>query len=372
MARKLDPKVAEAVMLKAGLKPLEPYKGADSKWKCTHITCGQIVFPTYSNIKYGFGPCKSCGINSRAKKRTISEKKAIALMVKHDLEPRQPYKSARGKWKCKCMKCGKIVHPTYNKIQQGRGGCKDCGVKVRVQKSKKPEDFVIKEMLKARIKPLEPYKNANTPWKCECLRCGKSITPTYSGVQQGRGGCKHCGGNYVDPKDARKFMISKGYKPRVPYVTVHKKWECIHIPCGNIVSPQYAQIQQGMGGCRHCAEWGFQYDKESYVYLITHPDLNAHKVGIANIAKRQKDDRLRRHQISGWVAFKVWNFNDGKVAEIIEKEVFKILNKDMEISQYLSKMQMPQGGETETIDADSITLLQLEKIIKKVIKRLQE
>ena len=86
MGNKLDPKMAEAVMLKAGLKPLEPYKGADSKWKCTHITCGQIVFPTYSNIKYGFGPCKSCGINSRAKKRTISEKKAIALIDSLNIE----------------------------------------------------------------------------------------------------------------------------------------------------------------------------------------------------------------------------------------------------------------------------------------------
>jgi hypothetical protein len=41
----------------------------------------------------------------------------------------------------------------------------------------------------------------------------------------------------------------------------------------------------------------------------------------------------------------------------------------MKLPIYLSKEQMPvTGGHSETIDADSITILELEKIIKKVIK----
>jgi hypothetical protein len=368
MSKKLDPKVAEKVMLKAGLTPLEPYKNVDSKWKCKHKTCGRIVYPTYSNVKYGFGPCRKCGIKSGAKKRTIQSKKAINLMIQNNLEPVQPYKSAKKRWKCVCKICGKTVYPTYNKIQQGRGGCRSCGIEIRVEKSRTPETFAVKQMLEAKLRPIEAYRSANKIWKCECLRCGRIVTPTYSGIQQGRGGCKHCGGNFLDPKDAKKLMVASGYKPLLAFKNVHANWKSIHLPCGNTVYPQYSQIQQGFGGCRHCAKWGYQYDKESYIYLITHPQLESHKIGIANTSKLKKNDRLHRHQKGGWLVFKTWYFEEGRTVEKIEKEVFRILRSEMRIKQHLSRSEMRYAGETETISADSITLLELEKIIKKVIK----
>jgi hypothetical protein len=42
-------------MLKAGLKPLEPYTKAMNGWKCQCLNCGQIVFPKYYLIKQGQG-----------------------------------------------------------------------------------------------------------------------------------------------------------------------------------------------------------------------------------------------------------------------------------------------------------------------------
>ena len=81
MAKKLDPKVAEKVMLKAGLKPLEPYKGNNTKWKCLHISCGQVVFPLYSSVKRGQGGCYECGRRQSEKNRRTPEKKAIEIML---------------------------------------------------------------------------------------------------------------------------------------------------------------------------------------------------------------------------------------------------------------------------------------------------
>jgi hypothetical protein len=53
----------------------------------------------------------------------------------------------------------------------------------------------------------------------------------------------------------------------------------------------------------------------------------------------------------------------------IEKEIFRIIRKELKIPSYLTKADMPHtGGHAETMDADLITLLELEKIIKKVIK----
>ena len=48
--KKFDPQVAEKVMFKAGLKPLELYKGSGIKWKCKCLKCKKIVTPRYSNI----------------------------------------------------------------------------------------------------------------------------------------------------------------------------------------------------------------------------------------------------------------------------------------------------------------------------------
>ena len=56
---KLDPKVTEEVMLKAGLKPLEPYKSDRTPWKCACQKCKEIVFPTYKSVKNGSG-CIYC------------------------------------------------------------------------------------------------------------------------------------------------------------------------------------------------------------------------------------------------------------------------------------------------------------------------
>ena len=50
--------------------------------------------------------------------------------------------------------------------------------------------------------------------------------------------------------------------------------------------------------------------------------------------------------------------------------MFKVIRHELKFPKFLKKEQMDKRlrGETETINADSITLLELEKIIKKVIK----
>jgi|LakMenEpi03Aug12_release.lakeMendotaPanAssembly.Ray.scaffolds.fasta_scaffold46263_2 hypothetical protein len=60
MARKLDPKVAEEVMLRAGLQPLEPYTSAHVNWRCECLVCGSIVTPTYATVQSKGAGCKTC------------------------------------------------------------------------------------------------------------------------------------------------------------------------------------------------------------------------------------------------------------------------------------------------------------------------
>jgi hypothetical protein len=488
--KKLDPKLAEAVMLEAGLVPLEPYPGGGKKWKSRHIKCGEIVFPRYDKIIIGQRGCKSCGYTDSGNKRKINSKAAVEIMRKAKLKPLEPYKNASTPWSCECLICGKRNSPTLASVKKG-SGCRNCGFKKTSSLKKISQSEAIALMINANLHPLEPYKGANTPWKCKCLHCGKIIKPTYGTIQQG-GKCEYCAKTKVDPKDAIKIMLASKLKPLEPYEGAHKKWKCIHsvcgaivyprysdvkkgnggcnpcakknslnykripskmanslmrangmeplepfvdtskkwkcrclkcgkishpryssvksgrtcvycagnrvdpedaikimsasrlkplepyksalskwkcrcLKCGKIVYPQFSSVQNGQGGCRFCAVKGINMNTPSYVYLITNYNLNAHKVGMGN--HKKTNDRLGKFIKTGWETYRVWQTATGAEAIDIETQVLKILRKDLKLPIYLSKSDMPKTeGHTETVGADSITLLKLEKIINKVIR----
>ena len=115
-------------MLKAGLKPLEPYKGAGTKWKSQHIECGKIVYPRYDKIVQGQQGCKSCGYDRSSDKRKIAHKTAKVLMLKAGLKPLEPYKGAGSPWNCKCLICKKNSSPTLASVKKCTG-CKYCSLK---------------------------------------------------------------------------------------------------------------------------------------------------------------------------------------------------------------------------------------------------
>ena len=363
------------VMKKAKLKPLEPYKAALTKWKCLHIPCGNIVYPKYNWIQQGQGGCNTCRYIKSGNSNRMPEKEAVAIMLKAGFKVLEPYKNANAKWKCKCLTCKSIVFPMLTSVQGGHG-CYQCGIKTVADKSRKDEKVAIQVMLDHGYQPLVPYKGSNAKWKCKCLKCAKIIYPTFGSVQYGDTQCEYCAGNKVDPKDAKKIMLASKLKPLEPYSGNNKKpWKCIHIPCGRVVSPSYGAVRAGQGGCGFCAIRGINLNLSSYLYLITHSQLGAHKVGIGNArnASKKYADRLGKFRKFGWESHKVWDFDTGEEALKVEAAVFQVLRKELKLPSYLSREQMPKtGGETETVDADEITLLQLEKIIKKVIKGLQE
>ena len=422
---RLTQEKAEKAFLLGNVRLLDKYINYSSKMKCKCLNCGQIVFTTMSSIKNGSLGCKACGIIKSANSQKIPIKEVLAILKENDFEAQETYVNANTLMKCECLRCNKFVKITIGNLKSGNSGrkqccspvavipkkealkkfdkhgfsllepyttsskalnvkCKKCGKKSKRSmqslelNGKKPKCVwcanlrkdpkeVVRFMTKNGLKPKTPYKGANEPWICICLKCKKEVSSSYASVRDGKG-CKYCAGNFIDSKDAESNMINWGYKPQEPYKGTHHNWKSRHIPCGNIVSPEYAQIQQGFGGCRHCAEWGFQYDKKSYLYLITHKQLRAHKVGIGNVAKKLKADRLHRLNLEGWELFKKWNFDEGKKALKVEQEVFKVLRDDMKLPIFLTKKQIRNEGYSETINSDTITLFKLEKIINDAIK----
>jgi hypothetical protein len=496
MGARLDPKVAEAVMLKAGLKPLEPYMNSSTKWKCLHITCGEIVNPSLNTIRSGKGGCIKCGLKKLAASNRLPEKEAIALMISAGLEPLEPYiavdkpwpsrclickkivkpqlqsiknghgciycagrkvdsndvvaemlkrglkpleeyKSSGSNWKCKCLKCGDLCSPSWDSIRSGQGGCKKCGYKKVGDSHRSDAAEAVTFMNKNGLEPLEPFRSMKKAWKCKCLKCGHLVAPHMQSIKSGHGACEYCSGTKVDPEEAKQFMLERNLKPLEPYKASRSKWKCECLRCGDIVFPLFNSIKNGQsgclkcgtaqaadanrfsheyafgmmleagleplepysaydkkwkckclkcgrtvtptlhnvkgghGGCAYCAEIGFDHEHPAYLYLIFHSEMDSIKVGIGNYDRKQ--DRIESFLKNGWELFKKFEFALGNDAYAVEFEVLRWLRKDKHLPPHLSLDQMRKtGGHSETVSADSITLLEIQRKIENAIKGLKK
>lgn len=356
------------------LEPLGPYILSEEKWKCKCLRCGSIVFPTYAGATQGKRGCTKCGYESSTELRKTPEKTAIEILKSAGFEPLVPYKNAHTKWKSKCIKCGKISSPQLASLKHQESGCRHCAPNAPIDSK-----MAIKTMKKAQLKPLEPFKNGTSKWKSECLRCGRIVHPSFSKVQQGQSGCRHCGylimaeKNRTPESEAVAIMILAQLKPLEPYTRDGNKWKCECLKCGQIVYPMLTNIKQKNGGCMYCAMKGIDFNKPAYLYLLTHSEFGSLKVGVGNSQEGKKNDRIKKLQKYGWEVHKRWDFETGAEAYGYEQIVLSHLRKDLGLPVYMTLDLMKKtGGHTETVDADSISLLQLERIISRVIKGLQK
>jgi hypothetical protein len=405
MAQKMSEAKARALFLKNNLKPLVPFPGTQLPWKSKCLITGKTVSPTYGKVRDYGHRCKYCSGN------VTDSVDAIALMKKAGFKTLEPFPGGQKPWKSQCLKCKKIFTPNFTSVKQG-SGCKYCAKRpvdpldakaamlkrgfktigefpgatkywdVICIKCDKPDSIrmhslnkvsgcsycarikldindVYKRMEFLDFKPLEKFKSAKTPWKMRCLKCKNIISPTWdkiNGQKRGRG-CGYCSRVRVDIKDVNRLLKQLQLKPLVKYPGGKKSWKCKCFKCDSIVYPKYNDLNQGQGGCSNCADYGLNYTDKGFIYLITHPSLGAHKIGIANSYKsREFDDRMYNHKKHGWETYKTKNFTKLRNAFLVEQKVIKWLRVEVGLPIYLSDNQMPQGGWTETVDASEIDL----------------
>jgi hypothetical protein len=332
-------------MKKNGFKTLAPYPGGNSPWKSKCLTCKRVHTPNYTSIKLGFG-CKYC---TGAAIHPDDAKKSV---IKRGYEPLSKYPGASKSWRVKCTTCNREQKIKMHSVKSNTK-CVYCA------KRKLDLNEVNQRLAQLDFRPLEKFKNARTPWKMECLKCKHIIEPTWdaiNGQRRGRG-CGYCSRVRVDLKDVDRLMMELKLKPLVKYPGGKNPWKCRCLKCGNIVYPHYGDLTQGQGGCSNCADYGLNYTDKGYIYLITHPILNSHKIGIANSYKsRDLDDRMYKHKKQGWHLYKTKNFVKLRNAFLVEQEIIKWLRVEVGLPIFLSDNQMPQGGWTETVDASEVDL----------------
>ena len=340
---KVDEKDAIAFMKTVGFKTLEPYPGGNNIWKSECIKCKKITYPRYSSAIQGIG-CKFCS------NRAVDPNDAVAAMKVRGFKTLEPFPGATKSWSVQCITCRRKYKTTFHSLNSKKG-CKYCaGVAV-------DEVDLLKKLKDLKLLPLEKYQSAKTPWKCKCLICNHIVQPTWMRIKQGRGHCSYCSQRRVDIPDALMFMKSIGLKPLVDFPGNNKPWLCKCLKCKAEVTPRWSDVRRGQGGCSNCADYGLNYQKPGYIYLMTNDKLQAHKIGIANSYKSRKfDDRMYQHAKRGWVLYKKLNFTTVKEASEIETKVLKWLRIEVGLPFCLTPKHMPQGGHTETVDALEIDL----------------
>jgi hypothetical protein len=103
-------------------KPLEKFKTARTPWKMKCLKCKHTISPTWDKIN-GQKRGRGCGYCSRV---MVDIKDVNRLLKQLLLKPLVKYPGGKKSWKCKCLKCGSIVYPKYNDLNQGQGGCSNC------------------------------------------------------------------------------------------------------------------------------------------------------------------------------------------------------------------------------------------------------
>lgn len=181
-------------------------------------------------------------------KQRITEEEAFSQMTQVGLKPLEPYPGLHKPWRAECINCNRQVAPHFTSIRHRQSGCAYCSGR-RVDPIE-----AIKLMEDAGYKPLEPFKGTSRNWKCECKNCGTIVTPRYTNIKQGWGGCKKCAKLLVDPSDAMQLFERNNLKPLSSYPGSHKPWPSICLNCNRVVKPRFSDVKIGKSkGCKFCS-----------------------------------------------------------------------------------------------------------------------
>ncbi|MFD8643358.1 hypothetical protein ACFV14_24045 [Streptomyces zaomyceticus] len=364
---------AEADMRSVGLEPLEPYCNSQTPWSCRCTTCGAAGTPRLSAVrnlikeKVASG-CATCNRRARGRRqREANAERAEAMMRAAGYEPLEPYLSAAAPWNCRHAACGEVVRVKASSVRSGYDPCPVCraeGYKQRAA-ARRTDPAEATALMRAHgFEPLEPYPGASVGWHCRCTTCGKESRPLYSGVK-GRGHrCGHCAGSApLDPTACAAEMRAAGFEPLEPYPGSDKRWLC-RCPAGHEVHLRLTGVRTGKG-CRMCATHGIDLAGPAKLYVITHREWNAVKVGIG--ACTGYTSRLLQHKRQGWELYRARDFTTGAAAYDVEQAVLDRLRGD-KLCPFLTMDVMPNGW-SETCSSDRVTADEVWAMVEEETRR---
>lgn len=123
------------------------------------------------------------------------------------------------------------------------------------------------------LRRIGDYKGAGSPLECQCLECGRTVTPRISMIKSGHRGCRFCAAQAgakrrkVSSEDAFLLMVEAGASPIEPYKDSKTPWMSQCLKCGERISPSYANVRQGHSACKYCSGKAITKEKAISIYL---------------------------------------------------------------------------------------------------------
>ena len=204
------------------IRPISKFRGMNLPWKSECLTCGNVISPVPSQIKYRGDGCGFCS------RKAVNKAEATTFVIHSGYTPLEKYPGSSVPWKVKCNSCREITYPTLGSLRAGHG-CAYC------ERRKVSRREALDWARKSKIKPLEPYVNVASKWKAKCLTCGNTIFPTLSSIIQGHGACIYCSVGGLDfSMPAYLYLITNsklgahkigiaGKSAKIDRVRVHKR-----------------------------------------------------------------------------------------------------------------------------------------------------
>lgn len=343
---------AVALLGAAGWEALEPYPGAQVPWLMKHRPCGTLLRRSLDSVRGKPSSCMKCFRTERGY-RSWTPESALELMRSKGLMPVEPYPGSSSKpWRAVHEECGSQVAPRLANIAAGQGPCEACGYASGAVALRMDHDVATVLMKAVGLSSVEPFRGVDYPWRCVHIDCGGEVTPSYTNIKRGQGGCGACGNAAASEKlrmpepEAVALMAVHGLTPIEPYRASWIPWRSEHA-CGRIVSPTLSNVRSGLGICRYCNS-SFPFDGEAELYLVA--DSRAMKIGCASRGGKRVADHVRM----GWA--EVWRLGTetGDAAYALEQGVLRWWREELSAPAYYARKDMPQWGASETIAWEAV------------------
>uniref|UniRef100_A0AAU1U3D9 GIY-YIG nuclease family protein n=1 Tax=Streptomyces sp. NBC_00119 TaxID=2975659 RepID=A0AAU1U3D9_9ACTN len=268
-------------------------------------------------------------------------------------EPPEPYPGrAREPWMCRHIPCQQGIYPNRNNVMTGQGACIWCA-----PNAPKNPDEAKAAMLERGFIVLVDFLGTGKPWLSQCVAARHIVAPRYDNVTGRNGGCRFCK-RYGpgDPHEAVADMRAVGFRPLEPFKNIASPWLSLCERCRKTSTPRLNNVRTRGECCQHCARYGLDPGAPARVYVLSHAEYGAVKIGVTGL--RTREDRVARFRGHGWMPFTQIDFATGADAYRVEQSVIRRLRIEGH-GVFLGDGQMPIGGYKETFDATTVSVERL-------------
>ena len=166
--------------------------------------------------------------------------------------------------------------------------------------------------------------NKKKAWKCQF---GHIWTTSVNSRTNMKSGCPVCDGrgllsgfNDLQTRFPNVAAEADGWDPNLVLSGTHKKYNWICTEGHKWSAPIKDRTLRG-DGCPSCTKFGFDNNKDAWLYFLEHETWGLFQIGITNHLK----NRLNDHKKLGWEVIEISNPMDGFLAKEWEKSILDFL-----------------------------------------------